>query len=347
MNLDTVYTHTQKMFASGITTIIGSGLSCAYGLPGMGSLADSLRSSVPSRIRALGLKNDSWSVVEQRLAEGDGLEKALDSLHIDDPLIPLIVSLTAEIILAAEHTAVSKMLASNEPCAIRQLMSYITKTNVAANVVTTNYDRLVELACALADITVDTGFSGNFLGHYDEAASKEQLALVRRTGRRQPTIAWKTHIRLAKPHGSLDWYDYLGQPVRSEIDLDSRRLMITPGLSKYRSGYERPFDSQKNRAIKAIDGASSLLFVGYGFNDDHLQTHLDPRFGKGVRTTILTQELTDSALMYVERYPAILAMDMWPDDPTSTRARMLGETMKIEGLALWNLADLIPEVISP
>jgi hypothetical protein len=347
LNLDSIYTHIQKMFTPRITTVIGSGLSCAYGLPGMGSLADSLLDSMPSLIRDAGLADDNWSVVAEKLAEGAGLEVALNSLPSDDPLMPLVVSLTAQIVLAAERSAMSEMLTSSEPCMIRQLLSYITKSTAAANVITTNYDRLVELACALGDITVDTGFSGNSIGRYDEVASKEQLVLVRRAGRRQPTIASKTHVRLAKPHGSLDWYDYLGQPVRSEIELASRRLMITPGLSKYKSGYERPFDSQKNRATKAIDDASSLLFVGYGFNDDHLQTHLNPQFGKGVRTTILTQALTESALAYVEQFPAILALDMWPDDPASTRARMYGETLKVEGIALWNLAVLIPEVISP
>lgn len=347
LNLESIYTHIQKMFAPGITTVIGSGLSCAYGLPGMGSLANSLLDSMPSLIRDAGLKDENWSVVAGKLADGAGLEVALDSLPSDDPLVPLVVTLTAQIVSVAERRAMSEMLSSSEPCMIRQLMSYITKTNVTANVVTTNYDRLVELACALGDIAVDTGFSGNSIGQYDEVASKEQLVLIRRSARHQSTIAWKNHVRLAKPHGSLDWYDYLGQPVRSEIELDSRRLMITPGLSKYKSGYERPFDSQKNRATKAIDNASSLLFVGYGFNDDHLQTHLNPRFGKGVRTTIMTQVLTESALAYVERFPTILAIDMWPGEPASTRAQMHGETMKVEGIALWNLAVLIPEVISP
>lgn len=335
------------MFVPGITTVIGSGLSCAYGLPGMGSLAESLLDSMPTLIRSAGLEDENWSMVATSLAQGVGLETALDSLTSDDPLMPLVVTRTAQIVLDAERGAMSKMLTTSEPCMIRQLLSYIIKSNGVANVVTTNYDRLVELACALGDIAVDTGFSGSSLGQYDETASKEQLVLVRRSGRRQPTITWKSHVRLAKPHGSLDWYDYMGQPVRSEIELESRRLMITPGLSKYRTGYERPFDSQKHRATKAIDDASSLLFIGYGFNDDHLQTHLNPQFGKDVRTTILTQALTESALAFVEQFPAILALDMWPDDPTSTRAHMHGETIKIEGTELWNLAVLIPEVISP
>lgn len=347
LNLETVYSHIQKMFAPGLTTVIGSGLSCAYGLPGMGTLATGLLSSMPLLLQEADLPDVSWSVVAGRLAQGAGLEAALDGLASDDPIMPLIVSRTADIVLTAERKAVSQMLASSDPCAIGKLMAYITKSNQTANVITTNYDRLIEVACALADISVDTGFSGNTLGYYDEAASREQLAMVRHPGRRQATITKKTHVRISKPHGSLDWYDYMGHPVRSEMDMNCRRLMITPGLSKYKAGYQRPFDAQKNRATRAIDSASSLLFLGYGFNDDHLQTHLSPQLGKGARVTIITQELTDSALKYTDEFPEILALDAWPDDHLSTRVRMNGETTKVGGLALWNLDVLIPEVIAP
>lgn len=345
LNEEVIYTHIQKMFTPGITTVVGSGLSCAYGLPGMDSLADSLKGSVPLLIRTAGLDDGNWLVVEKQLASGAGLETALDSLPSDDPITLLVVATTAQIVLEAESVAMRGMLASNEPCMLGKLLSYVVKANIAANVVTTNYDRLIELACALAGITVDTGFSGSSIGHYDEATSKAQLQVVKRAGRHQ-SIALKPHVRLSKPHGSLDWYDYCGHPVRSEITLESRRLMITPGLSKYRSGYDRPFDSQKNRATRAIDDASALLFVGYGFNDDHLQTHLDPQFKNDTKTTVLARTLTDSALEYVARFPSILALDKWPDDPSSTRAQMYGETLKIEGIELWNLSEMIPEVLS-
>ena len=334
------------MFTSGITTVVGSGLSCAYGLPGMGALADGLVASVPPLIRTAGHSEENWLVVEEQLNRGAGLEAALDSLPSDDPIISLVVESTAQIILDAESTAMSAMLALNGPCMLGKLLAYVTKANIAANVITTNYDRIIELACALAGITVDTGFSGNSIGRYDEASSRAQLQVVKRAGGRKPVVALKSHVRLSKPHGSLDWYEYFGHPVRSEIPLVSRRLMITPGLSKYRSGYDRPFDSQKSRATKAIDDASSLLFVGYGFNDDHLQTHLDPQFNMDTKTTVLARTLTDSALDYVARFPSILALDMWPDDSSSTRAQMHGQTLKVEGLKLWDLAEMIPEVLS-
>lgn len=346
LNQQVIYTHIQNMFTSGITTVIGSGLSCAYGLPGMGSLADSLRDLVPRLIHQYKVSDENWLSVEEQLDRGVGLETALDSLPSEDPLISLVVDATAQIILDSESEAMSRMLTTNGPCMLGKLLSYVIRTNVAANVITTNYDRIVELACALAGIAIDTGFHGNSIGRYDEAMSKAQLYVVGRSAKGKPSFTLKPHVRLSKPHGSLDWYEYFGDPVRSEIPLDSRRLMITPGLSKYRSGYDRPFDSQKNRATDAIDKALSLLFVGYGFNDDHLQTHLNPQFNAQTKTTVLARTLTDSALDYVERFPSILALDMWPGDPSSTRAQMQGETIKVEGLKLWDLAEMIPEVLS-
>ena len=64
------------------------------------------------------------------------------------------------------------------------------------------------------------------------------------------------------------------------------------------------------------------------------------------KTTVLARTLTDSALAYVAQFPSILALDKWPDDSSSTRAQMHGQTLKVEGLKLWDLAELIPEVLS-
>jgi hypothetical protein len=47
---DTLKRELQSVFADGLVTVIGSGLSCAEGLPGMGALATELRAKVPTAI---------------------------------------------------------------------------------------------------------------------------------------------------------------------------------------------------------------------------------------------------------------------------------------------------------
>src|SRR5690606_15918961 len=67
------------------------------------------------------------------------------------------------------------------------------------------------------------------------------------------------------------------------------------GLNKFRNGYESPFDKHREKANDAIDRARRLLIIGYGFNDDHLETHLTPRIASGVKTVMLTHELSAKA----------------------------------------------------
>ena len=64
----------QAIFSDGLVTVIGSGLSCAEGLPGMGALATELISKVPSAIPDA--DKATWAAIESCLAS-DGLEGAL------------------------------------------------------------------------------------------------------------------------------------------------------------------------------------------------------------------------------------------------------------------------------
>lgn len=51
-----------------------------------------------------------------------------------------------------------------------------------------------------------------------------------------------------------------------------------------RQGYESPFDHHRSRANQEIDRAGRFLVLGYGFNDDHLETHLSPSIKGGKPT---------------------------------------------------------------
>lgn len=310
----------------------------------MGSLANELEAVMPQRLGQAGIPDTTWVRVAQNLKKS-GLEAALDDLAGDDPSLPILVTATADIIQACEERAIAQIMSPNERYPLQELLCYISKSSASADVITTNYDRLIELACALAAIPVDTGFNGHTIGTYDEAASREALVSVRRLPRGQTSFSYRHHVRLAKPHGSLDWFKHKGEPVRSEIAFGGQPLIITPGLSKYKTGYERPFDAQKNRATGAIDRANALLFLGYGFNDDHLQTHLNPQFSRGVKTAVFARSLTEAAVSYIQDFPHILAIDSWPGQSDSSRIHFQGQTLKVESVALWDLGTLISEVL--
>ena len=74
MDLHEVKTRLQDHLSDGLVAVVGSGLSCAEGLPGMGELADHLSKNIGP-----GLAGDDLSIWEEikTLLPSEGLEAAL------------------------------------------------------------------------------------------------------------------------------------------------------------------------------------------------------------------------------------------------------------------------------
>ena len=213
---------------------------------------------------------------------------------------------------------------------------------------TTNYDRLVEIAAEEAGLGVDTMFVGHFAGALNEKESR--LSFCREVTLRGKTVKWgyRHRINVFKPHGSLDWYLREGEPVRYAGDLPSVRLIITPGLNKFRNGYESPFDRHRDRANAAIDRASRFLIIGYGFNDDHLETHLTPRIRSGVPTLLLTHTLSSNAMKLASECDNVVAIQRALVGGTEgTSVFVNKKELQLADLALWELNTFVSEVLEP
>ena len=156
-------------------------------------------------------------------------------------------------------------------------------------VLTPNYDRLIEVACEMAGFHVDTTAVGHYAGAFDHARSCMGSCRGITTRAKTTVLDHFPRAIVLKPHGSFDWYQSGNDARRCSLDLDAERLMITPGTNKYRAGYNSPFDKHRDLANDYIKRAGRLLVVGYGFNDDHLQTHLVKRIQDGTPTLILNR----------------------------------------------------------
>lgn len=346
MTLDEIKKHLQGHLSDGLVTVIGSGLSCAEGLPGMGELADHLCSTIGTGLGAA--DQAAWEKLVP-LIKAKGLESALQETAPTAALELAILTVTGSMIADRERLVVASVFSGVRQLRLTRLLGHMLKPSSGLPIVTTNYDRLVEIAVEEAGIGADTMFVGRFAGSLNERESK--LSFCRDVTYRKPKITYhyKPRALICKPHGSLDWYLRGDKPVCYAGDLvDATRLIITPGQNKFRNGYESPFDHHRAKANDAIDRASRFLFLGYGFNDDHLETHLSPAIRGGKPTLMLARTLTPNATGIAQANPNVMALEHHEESGVvGTRLTFNTAQQFLPGLTLWDVNSFIDEVLEP
>lgn len=348
MDLHNVKVRLQEHLSDGLVTIVGSGLSCAEGLPSMGELAAYLLAEVG--VGLAGADATTWASASALFA-AKGLEGALLAVPPTPAVESAIASATGKLIAERERAVVSEVFAGTRKLRLTRLLPHLVKPATGLTIVTTNYDRLVEIAAEEADIGADTMFVGRFAGQLNERES--QLSFCRKvTVKQRPAVAtfhYRPRALICKPHGSLDWYARAGRPVFYPGDLpDAVRLIITPGHNKFRNGYESPFDHHRSKANDAIDRASRFLVLGYGFNDDHLETHLSPCIRGGKPTLMLTRSLSTVARQLALMHTNVIALEY------AEVAGVAGTTVIVEqkefffpGVGMWDVDSFVTEVLEP
>lgn len=336
----------QGFFQDGLVVIVGSGLSAAEGIPGMALLQDWLQAEVPRKVSGADL--ESWKRIAEQLSSGRGLEAALLHSPPTESLEGVIVGLAVDLIEPVERRVIADVVSGRRTLPLSTFLPHANpQPNRALPVVTPNYDRLIEVSAEIIGWAADTMFAGQCIGSLNPVLS--QLSLVKRiVGGREPRIERRPHIQVSKPHGSLDWFRGETGPLRTSIPVDLPRLIITPGKNKYRKGYDLPFDLHREHANKAIDGASRLLVLGYGFNDDHLETHLSERLRHGTPCLALTKSLSGNASTVIGRSPGMVAIS---EDPANlargfTCTRATGAVTYDAG-PLWQLAEFTSQILKP
>ncbi|WP_097461521.1 SIR2 family protein [Mangrovitalea sediminis] len=333
----------QDHFTDGLAIVVGSGLSAAEGIPGMWDLAQHLLSVVPASL-PVGSES-AWSAIEADLKAGIDLESALLKTAPPDALEAIIVTETAGLIESYEAKILEEVLAGTRELRFSSLLKHIVKPSSGVPVVTTNYDRLVEVAVEFCGMGVDVLFSGQNIGNFDPKESKASLCRGVKKTKSFVYLTFKQHITVLKPHGSLDWFLRNGEPIRCTLGQLGRKLLITPGVNKFRGGYDRPFDAHRERANREIDKASRYLILGYGFNDDHLQVHLDHQLRSGKPAVLLTRSLSSNAKRIAAESPGMTTIFRINDDQFGILNS--GNELAFNGPPIWDLGIFVKEVLEP
>jgi hypothetical protein len=342
MTFDDVIKFIQGHFTDGLVLVVGSGLSAAEGLPGMPELAEYLKGHA-SELH--GGDATVWAKIVPLLDANKGLEAALIKHAPSDSLETWIRKNTCDLLLPKEREVVQAVVRRERTLRLTAFLSKILKPANGLPILTPNYDRLIEVACEMADFHVDTTTIGEYAGAFDYKRSC--MASCRGIIFRAKATVLDHFPRaiVLKPHGSVDWYRDGANAIRCSLELDAERLIITPGLNKYKAGYDFPFDMQRELANNYIDQAARLLVAGYGFNDDHLQTHLVKRIRDGTPTLILARTATPSAEALARNSPncVCLASCSVPPGVDVTAGSVHFEQ---QGRDLWDLAVLAKELLS-
>lgn len=278
--------------------IVGTGLSMIYGVPGMKALAEHLGKEIDkSPIKRL---KEIWKKHDKDISI-NGLEAGLASLtQTENILVDAIKPITARYILESEeklHTAILE-----ENTGFCKLLAYLSSTvsvsKKVIDIMTPNYDRIIEIICDKLGIGVITGFNGSLYGKFNKKILK------------QPTEVYNckncTWVRLFKPHGSINWINEDGNEyLTNDYEILKEKAeyieIVTPGSSKYKVGLTnntfRCMREEFNELLNPEDNYS-LLIYGYGFNDDHFDTALFDSFQKNVLilSRDVKQEIINKAL---------------------------------------------------
>ena len=340
IDLESIKIHIQDFFDENTLTIVGSGLSVAEGLPSMSDLAQKLIEEMPKIIEST--DKLKWTEIENLLKQDFDLESTLQLIFPNASIEEKMKQITSDFIREKEKQVLSSIINKNK---ILKFYDYITRFNLAnnyINIITTNYDRLIEYACECNNIRVDTLFVGQFMSYFSPEESKYTFCKGINNRRKRPI--YSPHIRLFKPHGSLSWYKINENIYSIPQHNGNDCLIITPGSNKYEKGYNCPFDTHREKANKAIDEATKYVIIGYGFNDSHLEQHLIVQL-KQKPSLVLTYSLTENAKKILAQSEKMMAITYDKvDSKSGSRITTYNENYFIPDINLWDIQELVKEL---
>ncbi|MES9930630.1 MAG: SIR2 family protein [Candidatus Thiodiazotropha sp. 6PDIVS] len=342
MELHDIKERLQNHLSDGLVVIVGSGLSCAEGIPGMGGLASHLIDEVPKNIQ----DGDEalWAEATKLLDADEDLESVLLKIKLSETLEAIVLDATHAFILLHERKIVKEISCEGRVLKFSRLLGHLLKPNSGLPVVTTNYDRLIEVAAESAGLAVNGLSTGKYFGLFNPRESRLSMCRnIRRRGK-LAHLEYTDFVTVLKPHGSVDWFLVNDEPIFSSIISDARKLMITPGANKFRGGYDRPFDAHRELANKEIDKASRYLIIGYGFNDDHLQVHLEQQLNNGKPAVILTHGITERTRKYIADRENIWAV-VSRDGVSGFKLIIGKDELEFNDINIWDLEVFVEEVL--
>jgi len=291
----------------------GSGATISFGLPSMWDLNEELKKN----IKGFDTENDNLEIEL-------GKEKYQDDM-------PQIKKVIWDKVNGADILVLEQIISNNigEFNGIKLLIEkFIEAHPKVVNIITTNYDRVLEYTMSYYNFPYTDGFNGKVLSIFDENKFKE-----------------KEMVNLVKVHGSLNWFDAAGE-IRflSSITNDEAPKIIAPGKNKYREAHSSPYRELIQKADDLIKSSLSFLVVGFGFNDEHLTPEIKKKVKQGTPIVLITKTVSKSSfeeLKDAEKYILFEKSDSGKTKVTyKENSSVEKEEIELEG-DLWQLNNFM------
>jgi hypothetical protein len=262
----------------------GTGMSCALDDRfGMTALKNELVSGLSKYTLTIEQEKE-WQSVVLSLGNGKDLENALNAVT-EHELLKMITTVTAIFISKLDKSYAYKIADGKQqwPAVsfLKRIYGNLSESDSVLHILTPNYDMLFEYTCDFARLTYTDGFWGGVEKYRDWKSIERAMCEPQRSSygtKLKNLYKTKKHICLYKVHGSLNYFLHHNHIIRNDAwtwdpPEYAERIMITPGLSKYQKLQEYRKELLQS-ADNAIEKESRFLFIGYGFNDIHLETYI-------------------------------------------------------------------------
>lgn len=256
----------------------GSGATIPFGLPSMGDLNEKIKEEIT--------EFDTNS---------DNLEIELGKEKYQD-VLPEIKKVIWNELTKADLSVLNK-LTTNDTTEFKGITalfeSFLSAHPQKIDVVTTNYDRVLEYILSYNKINFTDGFIGKTLSGFNESL-----------------FGTENIINVIKVHGSLSWFNVDDEILYLNIeDCKYNPQIIAPGKNKYQEAYNSPYRELIQKADSAIKKAKSFLVVGFGFNDEHLTPKIKGQIRKGSPLVLITKKITSSTMEELQRANSYILLE--------------------------------------
>ena len=280
----------QRCFRQFPTIILGSGASAHYGLPKM------------CQIKQYILKQSREWDFKMRFAVGrclrgqKFLENALDELQnmnsdaYEKTIILIWNYINSYDIMNFENW-------DNDEYNVGNLLLEMFESNRhSANIITTNYDRVVEYICHV-----------NGLNYQIEIPEVNLTKMENINIFCNQKLYASRVVFIHKVHGSLSWFKtsdntIVSLPTTNKIPSQCHPLIVPPGITKYKLSHQEPYRTVQRNADNVIEKSTSFLCVGFGFNDEHIQYKMEQMCSKrNIPVVVLAMYLSENAKTFLRK----------------------------------------------